>query len=345
MIVFERLGEGSGGWNERLSGYLDRTIFQTSEWVSFVARTQHAEPVLALLRDREQILGCFTGLVTKKVGFRILGSPFPGWTTAYMGLCLADGVSRRAAVEALTRFAFEELQCAHLEFMDRNLTVDDLGGLGFQHRMYEGFEVDLTQSENQLLGNMTSACRRCIRKADKTGVVIEEVDDVTFADDYYAQLQDVFAKQSLVPSYGIERVRELIRHVQPTGAVLLLRARDPAGHCIATGVFPALNQAMYFWGGASWREYQSLRPNEAIQWYAMKHWKKRGIRLYDMGGGGEYKRKYGGAEITVPWFRKSKSVYISHMRNFAQKVFRTRQEILGMWTRRPRNTNVSAPHP
>jgi hypothetical protein len=27
---------------------------------------------------------------------------------------------------------------------------------------------------------------------------------------------------------------------------------------------------MYFGGGASWRQHQILRPNEAIQWQAMK---------------------------------------------------------------------------
>jgi len=48
---------------------------------------------------------------------------------------------------------------------------------------------------------------------------------------------------------------------------------------------------MYFWGEASWRDHQLLRPIEAIQWYAMKIGKQKGLRTYDMGGGGEYKRK------------------------------------------------------
>src|SRR5436189_3057502 len=99
---------------------------------------------------------------------------------------------------------------------------------------------------------MTSACRRCIRKAKKVGVTIEEADDPEFADDYYAQLRDVFAKQSLVPTYGVDRVQALIAHLHPTGRLLLLRARGPDGASIATGIFPAMNGSMYFWGGASW---------------------------------------------------------------------------------------------
>jgi hypothetical protein len=27
---------------------------------------------------------------------------------------------------------------------------------------------------------------------------------------------------------------------------------------------------MYFWGGASWREHQHLRPKEALIWHALR---------------------------------------------------------------------------
>src|SRR3989442_1557306 len=83
---------------------------------------------------------------------------------------------------------------------------------------------------------------RCVRKAEKSGVTIEEAHDIAFADEYYEQLKDVFAKQGLVPTYDVERVRALVRHMEPSGNVLLLRARDPEGKCIATGIFPGFNK-------------------------------------------------------------------------------------------------------
>ena len=331
MLAFERIKLDSVDWERELQKYPNRTIFQTSAWLSFVAKTQNAEPVVAALRNRQETLGYFTGLIIQKFGFRILGSPFPGWTTSYMGLCLSPATSRRRAIEALTRFAFEDLRCIHLEIMDRHLNVDELSGLGFAYRLVRGFEVDLSPSEDQIFAKMSKSCRWTIRKAERNGVVIEEAHDLTFGDEYYAQLIDVFAKQSLAPTYTVERVRELIREVHPSGMLLLLRARDPHGRCIATGLFPATNQTMHFWGGASWRQHQRLLPNEAIQWYAIKYWKSRGIRSYDMNGSGDYKRKYGGVEIAVPWFRKSKYHSISSLRNFAQKVVKTRQRILGRW--------------
>ena len=163
-------------------------------------------------------------------------------------------------------------------------------------------------------------------------MTIEEADDPEFADDYYAQLRDVFAKQALVPTYDKARVVELIRHVLPTGRLLLLRARDGDGLCIATGIFPALNGRAYFFGGASWRSHQILRPNEALMWQAMRHWKARGVEWFDLGGGAEYKRKYGIREVTVPFFWTSRYRALSSARNAAKKAIKARQVARGRMT-------------
>jgi hypothetical protein len=305
------------------------TIFQTPAWLTFLSRTQQGEPVFAAVKDGRETIGYFVGIIVRKFGFRILGSPFPGWSTDYMGFMLREGVDRREAVRVLVDFAFNTLGCVHVEIMDRKLAVADLQGLDGQYRLYHGFQMDLTQEESKLFSDMTSACRRCIRKAEKEGVRIEEAHDGQFAEEYYAQLQDVFAKQYLAPTYDLDRVRQLIAHIHPTGQLLMLRARNRDGQSIATGIFPHLNGVLYFWGGASWRKYQLLRPNEAIQWEAIKIAKRNGLHIYDMGGGGEYKRKYGGSEIVVPWFRKSKYPWLRYMRELAEQSHKLRQQWFG----------------
>jgi len=253
-----------------------------------------------------------------------------------MGFQLCDGVSRRQAANALIEYAFDQLHCLHLEFRDRSFGPADVAGLGFDVRTTEGYEVDLTPPERAILARMDPACRWSIRKAVRVGVTIEEAQDDGFAADYYAQLQEVFAKQRLVPTYGEERVRRLVRTLLPTGMLLLLRARDAEGRCVATGIFPGANSRMFFWGGASWRQYQSLRPNELIMWYAMRYWKLRGIRFCDLGGGGEYKRKYGPYEIRVPHFAKSRLPLVPQARDAARRFFNLKQSVFGRmsaWTR------------
>jgi hypothetical protein len=324
----ERLRPDADEWAQ-IDGRSDRNVFQTREWVSFVATTQGAEPVLAAVKEDGATVGYFTGLLVRRFGIPILGSPLPGWTTQYMGFVLDDGVSRRRAAEALLSFAFDELGCMHLELRDPTIQLDTVSGLGFEYTPKTSLEVDLRQREDEIFARMTSACRRCIRKAEKAGVTVEEASDDAFADDYYGQLEDVFAKQSLVPMYGVDRVRALIEDVHPTGRLLLLRARSPEGECIATGIFPALNRTMYFWGGASWRAHQILRPNEAVMWHAMRYWKARGVVACDLGGGADYKRKYGPREVETPFFRKSRFRAVSRMRAVARQAFRQRQRAMG----------------
>jgi CelD/BcsL family acetyltransferase involved in cellulose biosynthesis len=324
MLRLERLDLERVDW-ARLDAFEDRVVFQTREWLAFVSETQDAQPVIAEIRDGSTCVGFFTGLVGRRFGMRILGSPFPGWTTYYMGFNLAHDVARTQALEALTAFAFGELGCVHLELRDRRIGSEDLSGLRLDYTPRPGFEVDLRSSEEEIWRRFKGPARTAIRKAQRVGVVVEEAHDLGFADDFYPQFMDVFAKQSLVPPYDMERVRALIRNLAPTGRLLLLRARNMEGKCIATAMFPAMNGAAYFLGGASWRQHQDLRPNEAIMWYAMRYWKARGVAWFDLGGGLDYKRKYGPSEYSVPFLRKSRFRLLEGMRNAAKEAYALRQ--------------------
>ncbi|MFI1993692.1 lipid II:glycine glycyltransferase FemX [Actinoplanes sp. NPDC020271] len=314
--------------------YQDRLIFHTPEWLTFVAECQRAEPLLATLSDDGVTVGHFTGLLTRRYGLRILGSPMAGWTTSYLGFNLRDGIPRRAALQALTRFAFDELGCAHLEVRDRGATETDLAGLGLRWDAAPTAVIDLKPDEDTLLEAMTSACRRNIRKAAKSGVIIEEVDaDPSFADEFYDQLRDVFAKQNLVPTYSVERVKSLIRHLAPAGRISLLRARDANGRCIATAVLPWYHRTMYFWGGASYREHQHLRPNEALIWHALRLARSRGLTEFDFVGGNAYKTKYGTIEVPVPWARQSRSPLVAKLRDTAKQAYAFKQRTAARLTR------------
>lgn len=312
---------------KKIDSFEDRTVFQTREWAEFVSETQGATPVLAEVRDGSKLVGYFTGLTFTRMGVRVLGSSFPGWTTPYMGFNLVPGTSRAAALAAVEDFAWNTLKCLHMEVSDPYFNPEDGQALGFKCEYYDSYRTDLTRTEDEIFGAMDSACRRCVRKAEKSGVVIEEAHDAAFADEYYAQLKDVFAKQGLVPTYGVERVRALIKHLEPTGRLLLVRARDGEGKCIASGIFPGFNRIAEFWGNASLRSSQILRPNEAIHWYVMRYWKQRGVQVYDWGGGGTYKEKYGCIAHKVPWFTKSRYEFVGKLRNEAKKMFERKQKL------------------
>jgi hypothetical protein len=151
-------------------------------------------------------------------------------------------VHRLEAGEALLRFAFGPLRCLHVELCDRYFSREDLDGSRYETDCTgRTFVVDLTGGESAVFARMTSACRRAVRRGAKVGVQVEVADGLSLADEYHRQLQEVFARQALVPTYGVERVRALIRHLGETDRLLLLRALGPDGSPIATGIFLAFN--------------------------------------------------------------------------------------------------------
>jgi hypothetical protein len=304
-----------------LDSYPDREVFQTRAWLEFLRSTQEMEPVVAAVQIDGETVGYFTGGVIRRLGLRLLGSPFPGWTTSALGFNLRDGVDRGAALAALPRFAWRELGCVHLELTDRRLEAAELDACGFRHSAFPSFEVDLDRDEEAIFGGMSKSTRWTIRKGVRNGVTVEEAHGEDFADEYHAQLVDVFAKQGLTPPYGPDRVRALIRCMRGSGRLLLLRALGPEGERIATGIFPAMNETAWFWGGASWRSHQRLWPNEAIFWYAIRYWRDRGMRALDTGGRGDYKRKYGVRDTMRVMGRRARVPGLLRVRDVAARYY------------------------
>lgn len=268
-----------------------------------------------------ELLGYYSGILFHRLGMPILGSPFKGWTTTYMGFNLAPDVSRRDALVALKRFAFNDLGCLHLEVLDRHFTMSDVAGLDVDITVEPTYISPLEGDEEQIFSGMNSACRRCIRKARKNGLIIEEAAPEGFAEEYYEQLIDVFAKQNLDPPYSRKYVQTLIDKIHPSGDALLLRARTSQGKKIASAIYFGHKQHSMFWGNGSLSEHQILRPNEALHWYALKYWKRRGIKFHDWCGPNAYKRKFGPEMIEVPRVCISRNRAIKWGRDAALRLY------------------------
>lgn len=333
MISFQRLSLEQVPW-DALEAFPDRVIFQTRPWLEFLRRTQGAQPVVAAIQEDGQTVGYFTGAILNKYGLKILGSPFKGWATSYMGFNLSKGVARSNYLEALAGFAFRDLGCVHLELVDRHLFANQVTS-GYTQSQYITHEIDLRQNEDTLWGRMSRSCRASIRKGEKNGLVIEEASDLDFAQDYHAQLRAVFAKVGLVPTYSLERVQELIRCLQPTGNLMLLRVRTPDGKCIATAIFLAYQGYLYSWGSASWPEENHWRPNELVDWYAMRKWKARGMHTYDLVGLADYKRKYGSQDVSIPYLMRPRFGWVLHLREAARQALLIRQRLTGRLGKTP----------
>jgi len=307
----------------------EETIFQTPEWLRFLSATQDADPVISLVQSGTRAIGYFTGGLVVKCGIRILGSPFPGWSTGYTGFTLSEQTPHSSVLESFLPWAFTNLRCVHIEMMDRNIGEHAISNLGLQFRREEGFEINLKHSEDELFQQMTHQCRTNTRKAVRAGLMIEEAHDTNFANDYYDQLVEVFGKRHLVPTFPRMRVAELVSRFAKNSKCLFLRARNQEGRCVATTIMLGGGKMAYLWGAASLSEFQILRPNELLYWTVIKRARELGLERLDMGGAGDYKAKYGGVPIVVPWFQLSRFSFIPKLRSAAQTMVGLRQRALG----------------
>ena len=306
MISFEPLNMVEIDWDE-VAALGEVNIFQSSSWLKFLSDTHQAIPLIAAIKSDGHRIGYFTGVIVKKYGIKILGSPFRGLGTYFMGFNLAPGYSRQSVLQSFPNFAFKELGCHYLEIIDPEMCLDGWDGHAYGTECLNWFVIDLTPSEDKLFSRMESSGRNCIRKAIRSGVSTEAVEDINFAEEYYSQYQSIMALHNLVPTYGLDYVKNMIEYLLPTGNLLLLRSRADNGLSIATGIFLALNKTAVFWGAASLREYQSLRPNEPLAWEGMKRLKARGIRILHLGGTcDQYKKKLGGMDACLYRLRKTR---------------------------------------
>ncbi len=249
-VTLERIPYDPAAWDATIAGHPGAEVFHSSAWIEYLALSQGAEPVVALVRAGGRAAGFFVGAIVRRFGLRILGSPMRGWATQSMGFLLESGSDRRSAAEALPAFAFRELGCVHVELADRNLTAGDMAGSAYAVETGRSFRIDLHGSEAQVFGGVRRTTRQEIRKAQRAGLCSEIALDDEFAAEFHGYLTKTFARQGLVPTYGIDRVRQLIHALRGSGQLLTLRVRSPEGATLGTGISVGRNRTAVAWGMA-----------------------------------------------------------------------------------------------
>jgi CelD/BcsL family acetyltransferase involved in cellulose biosynthesis len=329
-VVLERVAYDPVRWAGIIAGYPEAEVFHSPEWLAFLVASQGVEPVVAIVREDGRAVGYFLGAIARRLGVRILGSPLRGWGTQCMGFLLDPGADRRAAAEALVPFAFDALRCLHVELSDRSLMADQMAGSGFLAEHGRTIHVALDDSEEAIQGAMRSTTRNYIRQAGRKGLLAEAVDDPAFAGEYHRQLTEVFARQGLAPTYGIERVRQLIGALRSSDQIVTIRVSTAEGEGLATAIAVGRGRTAVLWGAAFHRSRADLHPNELLHWSAMRTWRAKGAVRYDMGGGGEYKAKYGGVEIPTVHFHRSRYALMGHGRAAIRGLVKSRQKLVGV---------------
>jgi len=300
----------------------DKSVLTTKEWIQFIQQDSKAKPIIIRISEANQFIGYFTGLSMVKFGFRIIGSPFPGWSTVYMGLDVIDKNKKIEIISELIPFLYKFEKCLFIQITDRDISTENAKNAGFRIQTIGTLELPINLDDAGLFKNMKTDCRNFIRQFERRGATLEfAIPNDEFAEEYYTQLQDVFSKQKLVPTYSLDKVKCLLKSLGASGNILCLRVRNPEGISVATSIFPGYNKKFFFWGGASYRSAQSYRPNEYMIYKAIQYWRDRGCEVFDMVGIREYKKKFGSHEEYYTSIIDAKFKILFSLQEIASRIF------------------------
>lgn len=333
-VSLARIDDADIPWDE-IGAAGDGSVFRSKAWTAYVATVHGGSRVVLEVEYEGEVVGWFVGVGVRKFGLPMLGSPLPGWGTSYMGFAWSGAVdqSDRPAVEsaallALRRWAVDSWRFVHLEVMVDQPPVSLLVPPAMGVAKFHSYRCDLVDDLSMLKAMSTNG-RRNLRRAELRGVRVESVPVQCaheFVDQYYSMALAVFALKGTRPAYPQRRVQQLIDAVGPTGDLLLLRAMTGSGEVAATNITvgrPSGTAVLLM--GASDRAYSDLRPSDAIMWESMKMWRDRGAARFDFGGGGSYKRKFGGRPVEASWVHSSVLPGTSRAREMLRRIEATKR--------------------
>lgn len=308
----------------------DKVIYQTKEWINFICETQNVKPIILRITDDKAFVGYFTCFLFSKFGIKIIGSPFRGWTTLYMGFNVAEGVDRASLVKPVWQYLKKQYNCMYMEIIDRHLTFDDVQREGLLADKQETYIKDISEDIEQVFKSFSSTCKNQIRRYEKNDAylnVCEPNDE--FAEKYFNQLKVVFGYQNLVPSYDCERVKKLLKNLNyMADSVYCTEMCNPEGRSIGTLIGFAYKSTCYLFGLASYRE-EKYYQSDYLVWDSILHWKELGYTSYDLVGVRDYKLKFHPELVAVPRVICCRFKILIFMRNVAQKLFWAMNSIKG----------------
>jgi CelD/BcsL family acetyltransferase involved in cellulose biosynthesis len=322
---------GREEWDELVDRCSLSTVYHRNGWIDSLSETGEADIRRVVCERGRELMAIWPVGLMRKGPLRVVGSPLPGWNTAYMGPVFAAACDDRlGAVRAMLRSkpianpAFIATRC-----MDADL---DLTKLGFERtRDFETYEIDLMQSEEDLFAAMKGTCRTRVRKGTKNGLVVRAEQDDAYLDDFSTMAEHVFAKSRQKPPYSRAFLRSLHDRLFPSGELLVTSAFHGEDR-IATLIVPHdSHTAMYFAGG-SFSDKLSLAPNNLLHWETIRTCKSMGLSRYDFisnsGKPGKFKKTFGPIErvSSVHWERSSNPV-VKWIREKYEQRARARRKV------------------
>ncbi|MFV9506198.1 MAG: lipid II:glycine glycyltransferase FemX [Oscillochloridaceae bacterium umkhey_bin13] len=261
-------------------------IFHQAHWLDLLATVyDHTWQPLGVWQA-DQLRGLLP-LQTRRLGpFRLAGSPL---MHVIASTPMLGPVSEPALIGPILTALEAWLsthQIDHIEVaLPQHVTHEDhIRALGYQLEVCHTVQLPLAPAScAERWASCSAACRRAIRKAEASGVQIDEPQDGAFVAAYYQLCQEVYQEAGRAPHLAQDFYTALWNTLAPRGQLKVLLAYR-GSWLLAGAIFVLDRDTVYYLSGASCRDGLNYRPNNLIQWELIRWALAQGYRCYDLGG-------------------------------------------------------------
>lgn len=261
-------------WNEKLLPFHQANIFHTSMWARVLSNTYGY--------DSQYIIGKKKGQVVSLMPLMHIMSPITGKrgvSLPFTDVCPIL-ISEESHKKILWNQALEQAKANQWNYIETrsNQLLDPETPVSTQ--FYE-HKVMLNAEPEQLFQRMKSSTRRNIRKAEQSKVTIQHEQSLDAMKLFY-QLHSLTRKRHGMPIQPWEFFKNIYKYILQTdhGFISIAYYQDKP---IASSVYFYFGQNALYKFGASNLDYQSVRPNDLIQWNAIKHFQSTGFKSLSLG--------------------------------------------------------------
>jgi serine/alanine adding enzyme len=197
-------------------------------------------------------------------------------------------------------------------YPDRNGPfLEILRECGYVREDWLNFVVDLTETEEEILGRMSKPRRKGVRAAERAGVTAEEVSSHSSLEELYTLLRDAHSRLK-IPLQRRELFDAIYAELGPQRHAIMLLARQ-SGEVVAGRIIVISKDVAYDWYAGSKPNAKTLHADELLVWSSIRKARALGASVFDFGGAGvpleaygprEFKRRFGGEQTNFGRFTR-----------------------------------------
>lgn len=298
------LHQDSRIWDDLQASAPDATVFSSGRWLRMTAEQFGREPLgVVLMRDGEPVAGI--PLLTTRKSILRLSTTVPitlyaGWTAAKhlhpsdpAIMHLLQSVERRCHYISLT---VDHARAPLQQFRDR----------GWHLHMRHTRKLILDDPEG-MWEDYSQSLRRKIRRAEESGLSIEQDPSVRTLADCYGES---YQRHGITPPIPQESIEQWLTELRREGLIASYAAIRADGRCAASRVLIRDGDVLYDWLAGS----NPTLAASASHWLLhslLKHYAGEGVRVFDFMGSNtpgvsDFKRSFGGNEtdyLEAEWYR------------------------------------------